>query len=95
MKPADYRIESSHPISFRLLPTPGSAGYVAGTPSPGCARPAQGVQENLGTARRFLVSDAALAVVMAAKSVTVPPGQEIRVVHVPTGEVVFRKSAAP
>jgi hypothetical protein len=28
---------------------------------------------------------------MAAKSVTKPSGQEIRVVHVPTGEVVFTK----
>lgn len=68
MKPADYRIESSHPIQFRLLPTPGTSAY--------------------------LLSDGALAVAMAAKSVTVPPGQEIRVVHIPTGEVVFRKSAA-
>jgi hypothetical protein len=32
---------------------------------------------------------------MAAKSVTKPSGQEIRVVHVPTGEVVFRKPASP
>ena len=68
MKAANYRIESSHPILFRLLPTPGSNEY--------------------------LLSDGELAVAMAAKSVTVPPGQEIRVVHIPTGEVVFRKSAA-
>jgi hypothetical protein len=32
---------------------------------------------------------------MAAKSVTKPSGQEIRVVHVPTGEVVFTKPASP
>ena len=38
-------------------------------------------------------SDGALAVAMAAKSVTVPLGGEIRVVHVPTGEIIFRKSA--
>jgi hypothetical protein len=31
---------------------------------------------------------------MAAKSVTKPSGQEIRVVHVPTGEVVFRKAGS-
>ena len=68
MKAADYRIESSHPISFRLLPLTGASEYV--------------------------LSDGALAVVMAAKSVTVPPGQEIRVVHIPTGEVVFRKPAS-
>ncbi|HSI55788.1 MAG: hypothetical protein ACAH21_05945 [Ramlibacter sp.] len=30
---------------------------------------------------------------MAAKSVTKPMGEEIRVVHVPTGEVIFRKAA--
>lgn len=66
MPPADYRIESSHPLLGPLLPTPGSVEY--------------------------LVSDGALAVVMAAKSVTMPSGEEIRVVHVPTGEVLFRKS---
>jgi len=69
MTPADYRIESSHPIASRLLPLSGSQHY--------------------------FVSDRALAVAVAAKSVTLPRGQEIRVVHVPTGEVVFRKSAAP
>lgn len=37
------------------------------------------------------VSDRALAVSIAAKSFT--RGGEIRVVHVPTGEVVFRKPA--
>jgi hypothetical protein len=44
--------------------------------------------------RQYLFSDRALAVAMAAKSVTKPSGQEIRVVHVPTGEVVFRKAAS-
>jgi hypothetical protein len=39
------------------------------------------------------VSDRALAVAVAAKSTTWPGGQEIRVVHVPTGEVVFRKAS--
>jgi len=38
--------------------------------------------------RQYFFGDRALAVAMAAKSVS---GQEIRVVHVPTGEVVFRK----
>jgi hypothetical protein len=37
----------------------------------------------------FAVSDRALAVSLAAKSFS--HGSEIRVVHVPTGEVVFRK----
>jgi hypothetical protein len=69
MAPAQYRIESSHPISGRLLPVSGASHYY--------------------------FNDRALAVVMAAKSVTSPSGQEIRVVHVPTGEVVFRKLAAP
>ena len=67
MKTPEYRIESSHPISCRLLPVPGCSEY--------------------------FLSDGALAVVMAAKSVTVPAGREIRVVHIPTGEVVFRKEA--
>ena len=40
-----------------------------------------------------IYSDRALAVAMAAKCVTRPSGQEIRVVHVPTGEVVFRTAA--
>jgi hypothetical protein len=38
--------------------------------------------------------DHALAIVIAAKSVTVPYGQEIRVVHCASGEVIFRKTAA-
>lgn len=40
-------------------------------------------------ARQLEVSDRALAVSLAAKSFT--RAGEIRVVHVPTGEVVFRK----
>lgn len=36
-------------------------------------------------------NDRALAVTKAAQSVTKPSGWEIRVVHVPTGEVIFRK----
>jgi hypothetical protein len=42
-------------------------------------------------AQEYFVRDRALAVTLAAKSTTSPTGQEIRVVHVPTGEVVFRK----
>lgn len=41
--------------------------------------------------QQYFVRDRALAVALAAKSTTRPNGQEIRVVHVPTGEVVFRK----
>jgi hypothetical protein len=44
---------------------------------------------------QYLVKDRALAVALAAKSFTKPSGQEIRVVHVPTGEIVFRKAATP
>ena len=67
MMSADYRIESSHPLSNRLMPTAG--------------------------AEQYLVRDRALAVALAAKSFTRPSGQEIRVVHVPTGEIVFRKAS--
>ncbi len=42
-------------------------------------------------ANEYFFSDRALAVAMAAKSFT-QPSAEIRVVHVPTGEVVFRKA---
>lgn len=44
--------------------------------------------------KHMLVQDRGLATVVAAKSVTVPYGREIRVVLISTGEVVFRKTAA-
>ena len=47
----------------------------------------------LAASEQYLVKDRALAVALAAKSFTNPSGQEIRVVHVPTGEIVFRKAA--
>jgi hypothetical protein len=65
MSPADFRVESNHPIMGRLWPAAG--------------------------AQQYFFHDRDLAVAMAAKSVTRPSGQEIRVVHVPTGEIVFRK----
>jgi hypothetical protein len=40
------------------------------------------------------LGDHALAVAVAAKSMTVPYGREIRVVHLASGEVIFRKTAA-
>ena len=43
--------------------------------------------------RQLAVSDRALAISLAAKSFS--RDSEIRVVHVPTGEVVFRKPPAP
>jgi hypothetical protein len=52
-------------------------------PIAGLLWPAKGSQQ-------FLVSDRELAVTLAAKSFT-QPSSEIRVVHVPTGEIVFRK----
>jgi hypothetical protein len=58
----------------------------ANHPIAGRFLPAQGAQE-------YFFHDRALAVAMAAKSFTKPSG-EIRVVHVPTGEVVFRKASA-
>jgi hypothetical protein len=42
----------------------------------------------------FFMGDRGLAIAVAAKSVTCPLGQEIRVVHVPSGEVVYRKTSA-
>lgn len=44
--------------------------------------------------RELVLHDRSLAIVAAAKSVTVPYGAEIRVVQINTGEVVFRKTAA-
>jgi hypothetical protein len=40
-----------------------------------------------------LLSSRELAVSLAAKSLTFPAGGEIRVVHVPTGEVLFSKTS--
>jgi hypothetical protein len=46
----------------------------------------------VATGNDMLVHDRSLAVAMAAKTRTVPCGGEIRVVHTPTGEVIFRKN---
>lgn len=48
----------------------------------------------LAGSNHVLVHDRGLATVVAAKSVTIPYGREIRVVLVATGEIVFRKTAA-
>jgi hypothetical protein len=45
-----------------------------------------------GASEQYLVKDRALAVALAAKSFSHAEGEEIRVVHVPTGEVVYRKA---
>jgi N-methylhydantoinase B/oxoprolinase/acetone carboxylase alpha subunit len=47
--------------------------------------------ESATATNEIMVHDRSLAVAMAAKSRTVPCGGEIRVVHTPTGEVIFRK----
>ena len=49
------------------------------------------VGEQITATNEILVHDRSLAVAMAAKTRTVPCGGEIRVVHSPTGEVIFRK----
>ena len=38
------------------------------------------------------IYDRSQAIVLAAKSRSSPPGHEIRVIHVPTGKIVFRKT---
>jgi hypothetical protein len=67
--------------------TMGSAEYriESNHPIAGLLWPAKGSQH-------YEVSSRALAVSLAAKSFA-QPSSEIRVVHVPTGEVVFRKPA--
>ncbi len=40
------------------------------------------------------LADRELAVSLAAKNFEAAPGEEIRVVHIPTGEIVFRKDSA-
>lgn len=40
-----------------------------------------------------LLADRGLAVALAAKSKTEPPGGVVQVIHVPTGEVVFSKTS--
>ena len=56
-----------------------------------CTQPIAGRFWPAQGSRQFAVSDRALAVSIAAKSFSA--SGEIRVVHVPTGEVVFRKAA--
>jgi hypothetical protein len=41
----------------------------------------------------WLLGDRGLAVSLAAKNFRTESGQEIRVVHVPTGEIVYSKNA--
>ncbi|MEY2617109.1 MAG: hypothetical protein RL522_111 [Pseudomonadota bacterium] len=43
----------------------------------------------------WVVGNRGLAVSLAAKNFRAAGGQEIRVVHVPTGEIVYRKNTDP
>ncbi|MEY4713132.1 MAG: hypothetical protein RIS88_2582 [Pseudomonadota bacterium] len=43
----------------------------------------------------WVVGNRGLAVSLAAKNFRAASGQEIRVVHVPTGEIVYRKNTDP
>ncbi len=54
-------------------------------------RPLSGRLLPLKEDRHMLVGDRGLAVSLAAKHFRTESGQEIRVVHVPTGEIVYRK----
>ena len=45
--------------------------------------------------RTSLFSNCSLAVAVAVKSVVDPTRQQVRVVHVPSGEVVFETAPAP
>jgi hypothetical protein len=54
-------------------------------------RPLAGRLLPAGNERQMMVGDRGLAVSLAAKNFFTVSGQEIRVVHVPTGEVVYRK----
>jgi hypothetical protein len=69
MMSRDFRVESSHSITGRLLPASDS--------------------------QRRSFSDRALALTTASEGVTKPSVQEVRVVHVPTGAVVFTKASSP
>ena len=56
-------------------------------------RPLLGRWLAVASDRPLVVKNRALAVSLAAKSFRTEHGQEIRVVHVPTGEIVFRKES--
>lgn len=46
-----------------------------------------------GGTKSICFHDRQIAIVVAAKSMTIPYGSEIRVAHIQSGEVIFRKSA--
>lgn len=58
-------------------------------------RPLSGRWLPLTGNRHWVMGNRALAVSLAAKNFRDAGGQEIRVVHVPTGEIVYRKNTDP
>ena len=56
--------------------------------------PISGRRLPVSDSQQYSIGDHPLAVAMAEESDTKPSAREIRVVHVPTGEVVFRKAAS-
>lgn len=54
-------------------------------------RPLSGRWLPLAGRTPWMVGNRGLAVALAAKNFHASDGQEIRVVHVPTGEIVYRK----
>ncbi len=58
-------------------------------------RPLSGKWLPLAGGPPWLVGDRGLAVSLAAKNFRTESGQEIRVVHVPTGEIVYSKNTEP
>jgi len=48
-----------------------------------------------GSDRKSLFTNYSLAVAVAVKSVVDPTRQQVRVVHVPSGEIVFETKPAP
>jgi hypothetical protein len=69
---------SQHPSEYRIESNRPLSGRFGGIPA-------------LAPDRPLLVGNRALAVAMAAKSFRAHDGDEIRVVYIPTGEIVFRK----
>ncbi|OYU46207.1 MAG: hypothetical protein CFE44_03395 [Burkholderiales bacterium PBB4] len=46
-----------------------------------------------GGVRCICFHDRQIAVIVAAKSMTLPHGSEIRVAHIPSGDVIFRTAS--
>lgn len=55
-----------------------------------CRHPIEGRLIPMPSATQHFFNDRSLAISMAVKSLTTPGGEEVRVVHVPSEEVIFR-----